>query len=599
MYASRLDMATRRARMSVFIVLALSALAWVAVIPALAATTGGAEIDWFQLGMGLFGGLSLFLLGMDQMSDGLKAAAGDSLKNVLAKLTTNRFSGALTGAFVTAVLNSSSVTTVLVVGFITAGIMTLAQSIGVIMGANIGSTVTAQIVAFNITQYALLPVAVGFGMMFTAKTDRTRYYGMMIMGLGLVFFGMGVMSQAMNPLRSYEPFLDLMQRMENPLLGRGVGAVFTAMVQSSAATTGIAIVMASDGLMSLPAGIALSLGANIGTCATALLASIGKPTEAVRAAVAHIFFNVAGVLLWVGFIGVLADLVVEISPSYPDLEGKARAAAEVPRQIANAHTAFNVVNTLVFIGFTTQIARLVEWLVPEKAPNKGVIVEPRFLDPVVADTPSMALQQIRLEFGHMGEIARSMYDQVRPALMERNRDLLEEIGKQDDQVDLLNDAMLKYMQEVRRNELTDHQSVDFRNLLSATDNLESLADVIETDLTEIGSEIIERDIEVSDTTSELLREFYDTVGRALELAVRAVRDEDQTAAQDVLALKSEVHSMVDKVLERKAVRIGEEGEGYLAVVRLEMGLIDKLRRIYTLAKRIAKVALPEELARKD
>ena len=173
MFVDRIDYLTRRA-WPAWVLLA-GVAAWLLAMPALAATKGGSDVDWFQLGMGLFGGLALFLFGMDQMSDGLKAAAGDSLKNVLAKLTTNRFSGALTGAFVTAILNSSSVTTVLVVGFITAGIMNLAQSIGVIMGANIGSTVTAQIVAFNITQYALLPVAIGFLMMFTAKQDKARY----------------------------------------------------------------------------------------------------------------------------------------------------------------------------------------------------------------------------------------------------------------------------------------------------------------------------------------------------------------------------------------------------------------------------------------
>ena len=199
------------------------------------------EVDWLQLGMGLFGGLALFLGGLDVLSEGLKKAAGNTLRTVLQKLTVNRFMGAITGAFVTAVLNSSSVTTVLVVGFVTAGVMTLAQSVGVIMGANIGSTMTAQLLAFNLTAYSLIPVAVGFFMTFTSKSDRPKYFGMMIMGLGLVFYGMGLMSEGMKPLRSYEPFLDILASMENPLLGILAGAVFTGLVQSSAATVGIAI----------------------------------------------------------------------------------------------------------------------------------------------------------------------------------------------------------------------------------------------------------------------------------------------------------------------------------------------------------------------
>jgi len=580
-------------------VLLIAAGAWLLAMPVLAATGSQSDVDWFQLGMGLFGGLALFLFGMDQMSDGLKAAAGDSLKNVLAKLTTNRFSGALTGAFVTAILNSSSVTTVLVVGFITAGIMNLAQSIGVIMGANIGSTMTAQIVAFNITQYALLPVAIGFLMLFTAKREKVRYYGMMIMGLGLVFFGMGVMSQAMNPLRSYEPFLELMQSMENPLLGILVGAVFTALVQSSAATTGIAIVMASEGLMSLPAGIALALGSNIGTCATALLAAIGKPTEAVRAAMAHIIFNIAGVLLWVGFIGYLAELVTTISPSYPGLDGVDRAAKEVPRQIANAHTAFNVINTLLFIGFTTQLAKLVEWLVPDKAPKKGVIIEPRFLDPALAETPALALQAVRQEIGHMGEITLSMYYEVSPAIAEHDPAHIDTIARREDQVDLLNEAIMAYLQLIRRGEMTEAQAGEFTRLLSAADNLESIADVVETELAALAVEIIESNIEPGKQTRELLDGLYRLVAEATDLAITAVRDDDQIIAQRVMTMKGEVRHLSDKLLEHKAQRLSTKDADYLDEVRIEMALIDQVRRVYTLAKRIAKTVLPDEVAAKD
>ena len=575
------------------------AIGWLIAMPALAASEGGSDIDWLQLGMGLFGGLALFLFGMDQMSDGLKAAAGDSLKNVLAKLTNNRFSGALTGAFVTAILNSSSVTTVLVVGFITAGIMSLSQSIGVIMGANIGSTFTAQIVAFNITQYALLPVAIGFLMLFTAKQEKIRYYGMMVMGLGLVFFGMGVMSEAMNPLRSYQPFLDLMQRMENPLLGIVVGAVFTALVQSSAATTGIAIVMASEGLLSLPAGIALALGSNVGTCATALLASIGKPTEAVRAAVAHVVFNIAGVLLWVGLIHYLADLVIWMSPSYPELEGAARSAKEVPRQIANAHTSFNVINTLLFIGFTTQLAKLVERLVPDKPPKTGVIIEPKFLDPAATSVPALALEQVRLEFGHMGEITQSMFDGLGPALQKRDASLLNEIVLRDDKVDILHQDIMEYMQSLRSEELTQEQNREFALLLSALDNLESVADTVEIELAQVAHTFIESDMHVSQQSKDLFDEFLAVVSTALADAVQAVRSNDEEAAQRVMAVKGDVRRLSDSFLQHKAQRLASESPDYLQRLRVEMTAADQIRRIYTLAKRIAKTALPEEIADRE
>ena len=300
------------------------------------------EIEFGTLTIGLLGGLALFLQGMSQMTTALKSIAGGGMSAVLGKLTGNRFTAAATGAFVTGVIQSSSVTTVLVVGFISAGLMTLQQSIGVIMGANIGSTVTAQLVAFNITAAALPLITVGFGLLFLSKRDKLRLAGTMLMGLGMIFLGMGFMSDATYPLRDYEPFVEAMRNIDRPMIAVLVSAIFTAIVQSSAATTGIVIVLAGQGFISLEAGIALALGSNIGTCATALLAAIGKPRTALQAATAHVLFNVLGVLIWVPFIDVLADMVHSISPQSEDLEGVARLAADTPREIANAHTLFNL-----------------------------------------------------------------------------------------------------------------------------------------------------------------------------------------------------------------------------------------------------------------
>ena len=582
------------------LLIAGSFLLFVMALPVLAATEPGTDaIDWLNLGMGLFGGLAMFLFGMEQMSEGLKAAAGETLKDVLARLTKNRFAGALTGAFVTAVLNSSSVTTVLVVGFISAGFMTLSQSVGVIMGANIGSTFTAQIVAFNVTQYALILVAFGFLMLFTGKAENTRHYGAMVMGLGLVFYGMGVMGDAMLPLRSYQPFLDLMVRMENPLLGILVGAVFTGLVQSSAATTGIAIVMASAGLITLPAGIALAFGSNIGTCVTAILASLGKPVEAVRAAVVHILFNIAGVLLWILFIPQLADFIVAISPSSPELSGKARMAADIPRQIANAHTVFNVANTLLFISFTTLFARLAVKLVPERAPEANVIIEPEFLDEAALAAPSIALQQVRLELGRVGTIALGMLQDVAPALRDQDIGRLEDIARRDDEVDILEAEILNYLGKLRRGSLTEQEGSEFQGLMMATDNLESLADVIETDIVSLARKAADMKSAPSEETRRMLLEVYTTVVKSVELTVQAIRDNDQRAAESVLMMKDDVREQAERLLARKATRLKVDDPDYLELVRLEMSFVDQLRRIYTLAKRIAKVALPPVLAQRD
>jgi phosphate:Na+ symporter len=532
------------------------------------------------------------------MSDGLKGAAGDTLKDVLARLTRNRFMGALTGAFVTAVLNSSSVTTVLVVGFISAGFMSLSQSIGVIMGANIGSTFTAQIIAFNVTQYALIMIAAGFYLLFAGRQEKSRYYGAMLMGLGLVFYGMGVMGDAMQPLRSYEPFIELMRRMENPLLGILVGAVFTGLVQSSAATTGIAIVMATGGLISLPAGIALAFGANIGTCVTALLAAIGKPVDARRAAAVHTLFNVAGVLVWVLFIPLLVDIVTAISPSAPELTGKARMAAEVPRQIANAHTIFNVANTLLFLGFTTTFARMVEKLVPDRPAEEKIIVKPRFLDNAVIEVPSLALERVRLEIGHMGEIINDMMTAVQKAWRQRDRAALDTVQKMDDKVDILHEAILEYMALIRRETLTERQSRDFQAVMGATVNLEGLADVVETELVVLGKRVIDDGLQPDETTRVLFLELADTVIAAVENVIRSIRDSDQQAAENVIAAKDDVRRLADHALAFQSERIGVTDARNLELIRLEFEILDNLRRIYTLAKRIAKDFVPETVAEK-
>ena len=559
------------------------------------------EPDWLQLFLGLFGGVALFLGGLQLLSEGMTKAAGDTLKTVLSTLTTNRFSGALTGAFITGVLNSSTVTTLLVVGFISGGMMTLAQSVGVIMGANIGSTVTAQLLAFNLSAYSLGPVAIGFFMVYGAKSDMTKYYGMMIMGIGLVFYGMGVMSSAMAPLRSYEPFLAILVSLESPLAGILAGAVFTAIVQSSAATVGIAIAMASEGLLSLPAGIALALGANIGTAVTT--AAMGflsaKSTDALRASAVHVIFNVVGTLIWLPVIWLLVDLAIWISPTTPGLEGQAAAAADVPRQIANANTLFNVINTLLFIGFTGVFARLAERLVPERKRPEGVIIEPEFLNDAALAAPSVALQQVRMEIGRMGGITLEMFRDLRPALQNADVHQLEAIARRDDEVDILEAAILAYLGKLRRGLLSERDSLEFQALMTATTDLESLADVIETDIFALGRKAASFSGQTGDETRQMLIDLYESTLTALELTVKAVRDNDQHAAESVVMMKNTLRDQSDRVLSRKAERLSAEAPDYIELVRLQMSLVDQMRRIYTLAKRVAKGVLPPVLAQKD
>lgn len=559
---------------------------------AAAASRQSPEINWFILTFGLAGGLALFLAGLEQLSEGLKKAAGQTLKLMLDKMTGNRVMGAITGATVTGILNSSSITTVLVVGFVTAGVMTLSQSVGVIMGANIGSTVTAQILAFNISKYALLPIAVGFFLIFINKSDRLKYCGMMLMGLGLVFFGMSIMSESMAPLRSYPPFLEVLKKMANPALGIMTGALFTGLVQSSAATVGIAIALASEGFLSLEAGIALALGANVGTCITALLAAIGKPVEAIRAAVVHIVFNIAGVLLWVSFVPFLADITVWLSPSSPNLQGVARMAAEVPRQVANANTLFNVVNTLLFLPFTAVFAWLARKLVPDRPPTAGII-EPIFLDDAVINVPSIALDRVRKELARSAEIIQEMLTTSINAMKTSNPGLLRTIKREDDKVDRLEEACISYLSRIRQNQLTENEIRQHQTLLVATVALENLGDVIEIQLVELGEQEIGINYTKSDQTSRLTDGLYLCVQHALDLVCLAIRENSVEAAEELLDIEPHIKQLRRDLMIRKSERLGSDNQDAILVARIEISVASKLMRMYNLMKNIASEIISE------
>lgn len=555
------------------------------------AADSGTEVDWATMAMSLFGGLAIFLFGMEQMAEALKSVAGERMKTILARLTGNRFAGAFTGAFVTAVIQSSSVTTVLVVGFITAGLMSMAQSIGVIMGANIGTTITAQIVAFKVTKAALLMVAVGFGLLYFSKNERLKQYGAMIMGLGMVFFGMAVMSDAMKPLRSYQPFLDLMVQMENPLVGIAIAAAFTGLVQSSSATTGIVIVMASQGFITLPAGIALAFGANIGTCVTALLASIGKPREAVRAAVVHVLFNVFGVLLWLAFIDQLAAFVTGFSPTAEGLTGTEKLAAEAPRQIANAHTVFNVTNTLVFIWFTGPFARLVEWLVPDRPIAEEALLQPKYLDDALLTTPSLALDRVRMEMGRTGEIIQSMMGKIMGSLLQGDRYSLNEIARLDDQVDALYGSTVRYLGNISRQALNEKQTQELIGLMEAANSMENIGDLIETDMVGLGHRRIENNIVVSEQTREMLTRLHDEVSRTVDDSIHSVANTDTEIAERILDMKQDIQELADEATRHEAQRLIAQEPNRLQAYSLEVEVIEKLKRIYYFAKRIAKTVV--------
>jgi phosphate:Na+ symporter len=406
---------------------------------------------------------------------------------------------------------------------------------------------------------------------------------------------MMVMGDAMKPLRAYEPFLGWMAHMENPLLGLLAGALFTALVQSSSATTGVVIVMAGQGLIALPAGIAMAFGANIGTCVTALLAAIGKPREALRAAVVHVLFNVAGVLVWIAFVPQLADLVRWISPAAPELSDQARLAVETPRQIANAHTIFNVANTLLFLGFVPLFARLVQRLVPDRPLSEERAVRARYLDDALLSTPSLALDRSRLELLRMGDRVRAMLADALETVLRGEPEDLAELRDRDDAVDALHGHIVTYLGKASGTRLTEVQTKELVQLLEAANDLENIGDLIETNLVALGRHRRERGVRVSAATEEVLTGFHAVVLRALDSAILAVTQRNERAARAVLDMKLEVNRRAESAALHEARRLVAEEPHRLAAYTLETDVLGNLKRIYYFCKRMARTATPTEL----
>lgn len=530
-------------------------------------------LNWWIILIGLLGGLSLFLYGMVVMTDALKSAAGNKLKSFLSGMTSNRWKALLAGTGITAIIQSSSVTTVLAVGFVSAGLMTFPQTLGIILGANIGTTITAQIIALKVTDYALVIVLVGY--LFTLISKRKKYkdYGLILLGLGLVFLGMNIMGGAAKPLRTYEPFIQLMKDLQNPLMGILIGTVFTALVQSSSATTGIVIVLATQGLISTNAGIAVIFGANIGTCITAVLATIGKPRTALQVATAHVFFKIVGVLLWIWFIPILDELVASISPN------------DVPRQIANAHTIFNVANAFLFIGFTVPIAKLVEKIIPvPKRPEDEVPVLHRYY----LDEPGTALEMAHLVLRKQAELTISLAQEAFDVCVTGDERALSDLRKKDQSVDKTHGALLGFLGELQMQSLKDAHAKELTRDVERSNLFEAVADVFTTHMVEAADHRLEMEFKVSSDTKVYLEKLYLIAIDALVKSIHATLNDDHELEASVMDSKIPFKLKCKEVQHVLLSRLSDTTEYRIEIIRFETELIEIARRLHVLARRIAR-----------
>ncbi len=438
---------------------------------------------------GILGGLGMFLFGMKVMSEGLQKIAGERMRKILAALTNNRIIGTLVGIAVTAIIQSSSATTVMVVGFVNAGLMSLVQAIGVVLGANIGTTVTAQLIAFKITKFALPAIGVGAGLKLFSKSKKWNYVGEVLLGFGILFFGLSVMKDAFDPIKDSEYFRQFFLTIgDNHLLGVLIGAVLTILVQSSSATIGITLALASSGLLTFEASVALILGENIGTTITANLAALGTNRAARRTALAHFLFNFIGVAYMLLLFPVFLKIISSMTPGAADLVIQTQQQAEqfgmaigdkpnIARHIANTHTLFNIINTLIFLPLVGLLAKLATVLIPGREDEVGFHL--KFIDTRVLNTPPIALGQARAETKRMAQYALEMLEETNLYVVDGDAKRLESLEKKEEAVDILQKEITDFLVALSQQSIASQTSKDIASLMHMVNDLERIGDYCE------------------------------------------------------------------------------------------------------------------------
>ena len=501
------------------------------------------------------GGLGMFLFGMKIMSEGLQKVAGKKMRQILAMVSNNRFVGCGVGTIVTSVIQSSSATTVMLVSFVDAGLMTLTQAIGVILGANIGTTVTAQLIAFKITNYALPAIAAGVLLKFFLGRRKWKYVGDVLLGFGLVFFGLATMKAGFAPLKNDPAFISFFTRFNADNLG-GIllcvlaGTVLTMILQSSSATVGITMALAMEGLLSFEASVALILGENIGTTITAQLASMGTNVNARRTANAHTLFNVIGVLFIILFFPLFLLMVewltrslLGIGPADLVVNGE---KPNIARYIANSHTMFNVVNALFFLMVLPYLVKAAIWLTPHKKGEEKLdeLHHIKYLDTKFIDMPSAAIGQARAEIVRMGEAVQVMYDDVIMSFKERKLKELSKWRKREDELDNLLREITQFLVYVVQKPISPEESKEVASLMRMANNLERIGDAVEN-IAQLSEELIEEDLYFSEGAVHDHKLISKEVRTFLGVVVEAIRAEDS----QVMLLAQKLEDNIDRMRE--------------------------------------------------
>lgn len=498
--------------------------------------------------LALLGGLALFLYGMQMMSTGLEAAAGNRMKSILEKLTSNRVKGVLVGAAITAVIQSSSATTVMVVGFVNSGLMTLKQAVWVIMGANIGTTITGQLIAFDIGAIAPLFAIAGVGAIMFIKSEKVHHISSIFAGLGILFMGMDMMGAAMSPLKESEAFISLMTKFDNPLLGILVGALFTAVIQSSSASVGILQALASTGMIPLSSAVFVLFGQNIGTCITAVLASIGMKVNAKRTTVIHLLFNIIGTVLF--------TVICLVTPYVTWIE--AMTPGDPVAQIANAHTVFNIVTTLLLLPFGTHMANIAVRILPDSKKADDEDLRLKYIRPFESSYAighsAVAVSQVRDEVNRMRDMVAKNISDSFDSLVQYDEKLRKKVSEREEYIDFLNKGISEYIVSLMASEMNMSDSRKINGYYAIISNLERIGDHA-VNLAEYGDDMRKWEIDFSDTVKEELNEMKAQCIAALDNLKEVTSENVERILSQAVIIEQKTDDMRDKYFKKQMQRL--------------------------------------------
>lgn len=534
-------------------------------------------MDWQDILFKFIGGLGIFLFGIKFMSEGLQKTAGDRMRSLLAKYTSNPILGVLVGIVVTGLIQSSSGTTVLTIGLINAGLLTLRQAIGIIFGANIGTTVTAFIIGIKIEDYALPIIALGAVFLFFFSKKRFQYIGQVIFGFGALFLGLSTMSSGVKPLQDLQVFTDFIVQMEGiPVLGVLVGTIFTVIVQSSSATIGILQSIADEGMISLYGALPVLFGDNIGTTITAVLASIGASVAARRASLVHVIFNVAGTILFMLILPLVHDAVLWLGQD-----------VNIRMQIAYAHAMFNITNTLTFLPLIPVLA----WIVTKLVPGKMVEIEFRakYLDERLLANPSIALGQAKHEIIRMGSVARDMLNDASEYFFNKDEKVANLALQKEQLINELDRKITEYMVKIQQSNLTADESAKASILMQTINDIERIGDHAEN-IVELAESRISQKVEFSEDAEKDLRDMLQLADHVVSKALHALEHDDEQAAEEVLTSEVELDRM-ESVFRKAHINRLNQGacSGNSGAIFLD--IISNLERIGDHSKNIAQYIL--------